>query len=131
MMQSSWERPRLRRGLSAAPDERDPGAIVVWDPYRISPHPQRISLAEFCVVQLFDGETSLPDIQAGARRLTGGLSVPLEALLALVRRLDEALLLESPRLRQRLTSPVREPSCIGCYEADPRALRDQVRDLFT
>ena len=50
-MQTSWERPRLRRGLAATPDERNPECIVVWDPYRLSPVPQRVTVAEFCSVQ--------------------------------------------------------------------------------
>src|SRR5207248_10799193 len=46
-------------------------------------------------------------------------------------RMDEALLLDGPRFRALLQSPVREPACIGCYEADPEALRQQMRRLFT
>jgi hypothetical protein len=125
------DRPCLRRGLAAAQDESDPRFIVVWDPYRLSNRPQRLSLIEFCCVQLFDGERSLRDIQAEAMRVLGGELLPLEVFRALVQRFDEALFLESPRLREWLASPVREPSCIGCYEGEPRALREQLRGLFT
>jgi AmmeMemoRadiSam system protein B len=104
---------------------------VVWDPFRVSPLPQRVSLAEFCSVQMFDGKRTLREIQAETTRILGGELLPLEVFSALVRRFDEALLLESPRLRQRLATPVRESSCIGCYEEDTKALREQVRELFT
>src|SRR5262249_28364110 len=43
---------------------------------------------------------------------------------------DDALFLDSPRLRALLDSPVRQPSCIGCYEEHPDALRRQLANLF-
>src|SRR5207237_3460579 len=45
--------------------------------------------------------------------------------------LDEAVLLESPRFTERVGGPVRKPSCIGCYDADPNKMRSQFRRLFT
>ena len=41
------------------------------------------------------------------------------------------LLLDSPRFHQHVFASVRKPSCIGCYDADPVVLRDQLRNLFT
>jgi len=63
------------------------------------------------------------------QQLNGQL-LPFELFTGLVQKLDEAFFLESPRFRDRLTSPVREPACIGCYEADPMALREQLTGLF-
>lgn len=38
---------------------------------------------------------------------------------------------ESMPTLKRVIGQVREPSCIGCYEAEPEALRLQIRRLFT
>jgi MEMO1 family protein len=57
--------------------------------------------------------------------------VPFDRIVNLTNRLDDSLLLESPRWRQHLERPDREPTCIGCYEEDPDLLRRQVEDLFT
>ena len=68
--------------------------------------------------------------QAAAMQQLNGQLLPFELFTGLVQKLDEAFFLESPRFRDRLTSPVREPACIGCYEADPMALREQLTGLF-
>src|SRR5262249_12959220 len=52
------------------------------------------------------------------------------ALADLVRHLDAALFLAGPRFDAALASPVREPSCIGCYSGDPGELRAQLRLSF-
>jgi hypothetical protein len=48
----------------------------------------------------------------------------------LAQRLEEALFLDGPRFRAQLEGPIREPSCLGAYEAEPAALRRQLTDLF-
>jgi AmmeMemoRadiSam system protein B len=82
-------------------------------------------------LQLFDGERSLRDVQAEVMRQLGGQLVPLEVLQRLAERLDDALFLDGPRFRAAADDPVRRPSCVGCYEAEPGPLRDQMRRLFT
>lgn len=124
------DRPCLRRNLAATHDQRDQRYVIVYDPLRIGGRPQRLTLLEFDWVQLFDGERTLRDIQAEAVR-RAGLLLSLETFADLVRRLDEALLLDGPRFRELLTSPVREPSCIGCYDGDSETLRRQLGRLFT
>jgi AmmeMemoRadiSam system protein B len=125
------ERPRLRPGLAAAQDRSDPRYILVWDEWRLSSRIQRLNLLEFACMQLLDGQRTLGDIQAEAMRFIGGQFLALEQFTSLIDRLDEALFLESPRFRQCVTGPVREPSCLGCYAAEPDALRRQLRQLFT
>jgi AmmeMemoRadiSam system protein B len=49
----------------------------------------------------------------------------------LAEALDGAHLLDSPRLREALSGPIRRPSCIGTYSADPAELREQLSNLFT
>ncbi len=124
------ECPRLRPGLVPITDRGDPRFVYLCDQWRISNKPQRLTLVEYGWSQLFNGRRSLRDIQAEAMRQVGGQLLPLEIFSRLVSRLDEALLLDSPRLRDFLADPVREPSCIGCYASEPSALRDQLEGLF-
>jgi AmmeMemoRadiSam system protein B len=128
---SILERPRLRPGLAAAQDENDPRYVFLYDQLRLSQQHQRLTMQEFAWLQLLDGERTLRDIQTLAVQQTGGALVPMEVFTALLQRLDAALFLDSPLYRERLAHPVREPSCIGCYDADPDGLRRQLRHLFT
>jgi MEMO1 family protein len=128
---SITERPRLRHGLAAAQDSDDPRFVFLWDQLRLSDRHQRLTRLEFDWVQLFDGRRTLRDIQSEAMRQTGGNLVPINVLTALAERLEAALFLDGPRFRERIAAQVREPSCIGCYEADPDALRRQIQRLFT
>jgi AmmeMemoRadiSam system protein B len=125
------ERPRLRPGLAAAQDGNDPRYVLVWDEWRLSSRIQRLSLVEFAWLQFFDGQRTLRDIQAEAMRFLGGQFLALELFTNLIARLDEALFLESPRFRQRLSGSVREPSCLGCYPEEPAVLRSRLRQFFT
>jgi AmmeMemoRadiSam system protein B len=125
------ECPQLRPFLAAARDEKDPRFMVVWDQLGVSGGPQRLTLIEFHCLQLFDGRRSLRDIQAEAMRLAGGELLSLEGFVALVRRMDEALFLDGPPFRDRLAGPVREPSCVDSYGADPDEVRRLVGRQFT
>jgi AmmeMemoRadiSam system protein B len=80
---------------------------------------------------MFDGRRTLRDVQAEAMQLAGGQLIPLALFEQLVERLESALFLDSPQFRESVNGPVREPSCIGCYDGDPEALRRQLRKLFT
>jgi AmmeMemoRadiSam system protein B len=123
-------RPRLRQHVQLLRDPRDPLHGYLVDHLRQCPEAVRLALPECSWLPLFDGQRTLREIEAAAGRPKGAL-VPLNQLAALTDRLDEALLLEGPRWQKHLDHPEREPSCIGCYEADPDKLRLQVEDLFT
>src|SRR5262245_7616375 len=125
------ERPRVRPGLAAGPDGERPGAFVLWDQRRISHQPQTLSRPELEMLKLMDGEHGLRDLQMAAMQATGGMLIPFETVSALVERLDANLYLDTPRFTAYLNGPVREPSCIGCYHAEPAKLRQQLRGLFT
>jgi hypothetical protein len=125
------ERPKIRPHVIPAQDDRDPHHVYLIDQLGISPRPQRLAVHEFLWIRLFDGQRTLRDIQLHAIEQAGGQLLPLEVFAGLARRLDEALLLESARFQEVVQSPVREPRCIGCYEADPAALRRQLEGLFT
>lgn len=125
------ERPQLRPFLMVQQDDSDPHHVFLCDRLGLGPGPQRVTVFELVCLRMFDGRRTLRDIQSEAMRQVGGQVVPLDIFIALVRKMDEALFLEGPRFRERLSHPVREPSCIGCYEEDPTALRRQLRRLFT
>src|SRR4051794_14617092 len=117
------DRPRLRPGLAAARDERDPFAIILFDQLRLSRQPVRLTVREFTWLQRLDRPNRLRERKAAEMRQAGGELTPIEPLAALVEKLDAALFLHSPRLEALWTGPVREPSCLGCYSADPDELR--------
>lgn len=128
---SHLERPQLRPYLEAARDPNDPRFVFLWDRLGLSDGPRRLSLHEFAWIQMFDGKRTLREIQFAAMRQAGGAIFPLQTFSLLAEKMDEALFLEGPRFRQRLAEPIRQPSCIGCYEEDPDALRRQLSRLFT
>ncbi|MBY0512532.1 MAG: AmmeMemoRadiSam system protein B [Gemmataceae bacterium] len=120
-------RPRLRPGLSAEPAG---DGVVLLDRLRVG---QVVQVSPFGleVVKRFDGRRTIQEIQLELIRLTGGQFVPLDAITRLAAGLDQALLLDTPRFRDRIGGPVRKPSCIGCYDGDPTKLRAQLTGLFT
>ncbi len=124
------ERPRVRPGLAASPNG-EAGSFVLWDQLRISTKPQPITSLELEMLKRMNGAHSLRELQAAAMQALGGLVVPIETVLQLVTRLDEALFLDSPRFDAYLAGPDREPSCIGCYSADPVEVREQLASYFT
>src|SRR2546423_1533430 len=128
---ATLECPCLRPGLALVQDERDARSVILCDRLRLSDRFERLSWRELTWLQLFDGQRTLRDIQIEAMRRDSGELVPIDRFLALVAKLDEALFLESPRYREFLAAPIREPSCIGCYPEEPEAIRDQLERLFT
>jgi AmmeMemoRadiSam system protein B len=129
-MPTPLDRPSIRPGLAAARDESDPFAVILFDQLRISRQLIRLTAREFTWLQWFDGTNTLRDVQSNAMRNGGGELLPIEPLAALVERLDAALFLEGPRFAERLSGPVREPACIGCYSADPDELQLQLDGYF-
>src|SRR5437764_14567379 len=109
MMSPALDRPRLRPGLAAEPDG-DPRYLHVWDPHRLTDQVLRVDLLEFNALGLFDGTRNLDGVQLEMVRRFGGAIVPLEVLAGLVRRLEAALFLDSPRLLQLIASRPREPA---------------------
>src|SRR5262249_8176694 len=77
---------------------------------------------ELRCLELFDGARTLREIQAAAMRGSGGELVTVDSLQALAVRLDDAGFLDGP---------VRPPSCLGSYPAQPRKLRRLLDELFS
>ncbi len=130
-MPTPLDRPRLRRGLAAARDADDPQSILVFDERRVSRTVLSVGHREFAWMQFLDGTTTLRDVQSMAMRRDGNTPMPLDDLLTLVERLDDALFLDGARFEAYLHTPVREPSCLGCYAPEPDELRRQLAGYFT
>lgn len=128
---STLEYPHMRPYLAIVQDEENPQFFFLCDRLGLGTSPRRLSLQELLWAQMFNGKRTLRDIQAEAMRLANGEILPLQLFATLVEKLDEALFLDGPRFRQRLADPIREPSCLGCYEADPDRLKQQLTCLFT
>jgi hypothetical protein len=124
-------KPQLRPHLAASPEDSDRRRYVVHDLLRLDGAALRLSALEIQWLQLFNGEHTLRQIQTEAIRQVVGQLIPLEVFTRLTAALDEALFLEGPRYRAVVDDPVRRPSCIGAYQADPAALRLQIERLFT
>jgi AmmeMemoRadiSam system protein B len=120
------ERPQLRPYLKRAADPSQPNHVYVVDRLGLA-EPLALSPTEFSWLKWLDGQHSLKDIHAEALR---GHAVPIERVQQWLTRLEQGLLLESPRFHGIVNDPVRPPRSIGCYEGDPDALREQLRRLF-
>ena len=129
-MSSALDRPRLRPGLAAEKDG-DPRCVQLWDRLHLSSVGLRLDLVEFAALDFLDGSRTLSDIQADMARRFDGRVLPLPFFTGLLDKLERVFFLDGPRFRERLHAPVREPSCVGCYHADPVRLRQQLKSLFT
>jgi AmmeMemoRadiSam system protein B len=121
------DRPKLRDNLGAEPHED--GNFVIYDPLRIG-RPVVLSPLAAEIAQRFDGDATVPEIVAALKEQFANAQVSVEAVAGLVAALDDASLLDSPKLRARVAGPVRTPVCFD-MEADPAPLRAQLTELFT
>jgi AmmeMemoRadiSam system protein B len=120
-------RPKLRSSLEAN-DRGD--HIVIHDPRRRIGRPIGVSRLGLKIAAKLDGSRTLAAIQTEMLTLTGGALVPLEVIQTLVQALDESLLIESPRIKEMCTAPIRKPSHIS-RDCDLNDLRSQIDRLFT
>ncbi|VTU01503.1 Putative dioxygenase OS=Singulisphaera acidiphila (strain ATCC BAA-1392 / DSM 18658 / VKM B-2454 / MOB10) GN=Sinac_1412 PE=4 SV=1: PqqD: Memo [Gemmataceae bacterium] len=121
------DRPKLRDNLGAEPHED--GNFVIYDPLRIG-RPVVLSPLAAEIAQRFDGDATVPEIVAALKAEFANAQVSVEAVAGLVEALDDASLLDSPKLRARFEGPVRTPVCFD-LDADPAPLRAQLTELFT
>jgi AmmeMemoRadiSam system protein B len=127
---SREDRPRLRPHLAAELDHTTGEHVLLYDRLRVSRGYLRLHLLQLEWVKLFDGTRTLLDIQMLAMRQLGGQIIPLAVIEQLAGALEEVLFLDSPRWRAAASDPVRPPTCVGVYEGEPEALREQLGDLF-
>ena len=100
-------------------DQRDPRYFILWDQLGLAEEPIRVACRRIrSGCNSSTAVRTLRDIQAEAMQELGGQLVPLDSFTSLVEKLDEGLFLDGPRFRAKLAEPIRQPSCIGCYEAE-------------
>jgi MEMO1 family protein len=131
-------RPKLR-ALEVFPvREGDEDLLCLRDPQGFVDKIVTISVGAAPILQLFDGEHSLETIQARLSESTGTV-IPFEDLRKFVARLDEALVLDSPRfatfqadlVKQFRASSVREAALAGSsYPARAADLRQMIDKHF-
>jgi MEMO1 family protein len=130
---SAAERPQLRTHLAAAPEGR--GGFVIWDQLRLAERRLCVTSREMNWLRLLDGRRTLTDLHTAITCESEGHIAPVDAFNRLLRELDEALFLDSPRFRARLReetdNPIRPPACTASYGDDPVALRGMLDSLFT
>lgn len=118
--------PKLRTSV----DVRERGnSIIIHDTRRIG-RPIEVTRLGLEIAARLNGKRTLETIQIELLPLTGGAMVPLELIQKLVHALDEALLLDSPRIKTLFDGPVRKPTHIPC-EADKTELSATIEKLFT
>jgi hypothetical protein len=133
-------RPRLRPiETIIVPDERYGQAVVLRDTEGVTPKVASIPGPLLPVLARFNGALTVEQIAAEAEAELG-VAIPVPVVRKLVRDLDEALFLESPRYqaeRKRVEaefvrSPVRAATHAGgAYHADPAKLSAYIRqDCF-
>ena len=125
-------RPRLRLiETIVVPDDRYGQAVVLRDTEGVTPKIASIPAPLLPVLARFNGRLTVEQIASEASSEMGA-EVSVQVVAKLVRDLDEALFLESPRYqaeRSRIEadfarSPVRPASHAGgAYHADPHKLR--------
>jgi AmmeMemoRadiSam system protein B len=132
------EMPKLRpvEVAQAVLDGRP--AVALLDPLRIAEGPVVVARETAFLLQYFDGEHSLRDIQVEYTRRVGTLLFT-DQLERLIARLDHAYLLDTPRFHRRerelqeafSRSPVRPAILAGTgYAAETHALRGQIASYF-
>lgn len=130
---SALERPRLRAYLTW--EAEGAGGYVIWDQLRLAVRHLQVTKLEMSWLRLFDGQRTLPDIQAKLARNLDGREGSDEAFQRFVRKLDDALFFEGPSFRARLRAhtenPIRPPACTPSYGDDPMRLRRSLDNFFT
>jgi MEMO1 family protein len=121
-------RPRLRTHLAAGMEN---GQLWLYDPRRVAREPLAITRLEIDILQQFTGEITVAEVHQWLVARSDPGSHTTTTLLDLVRRLDAGLFLEGDMLQRMFADPIRPPSCIGCYPAEPDAIHVQMRTLFT
>ncbi len=124
------DNPKLRPIEAIPLRQRGEIVVQVFDPTRVSDKVLIVPHEMLVLLSLLDGKHSIVDIQAALMREFGEL-VFSEKIEAVIRQLDDALMLDSEHFRSRLAemaeefrrAPVRRPASAGsAYPADPAAL---------
>jgi hypothetical protein len=101
------EYPRMRAVQITAVRDGDRDLLIIDDPLRITPGTPVLGLESLAILQLLDGATSLNDLQALVMRESKDLRVG-NMVREFVAKLDELLLLHSPRFDAALAEAQKE-----------------------
>jgi AmmeMemoRadiSam system protein B len=115
-------KPQLRPFLRNVKSPDDVRQCFIVDRLGLS-RPLTCTLTESAWLAHLDGTRTLQE-------LPGCANVPIEDLHRFIARLEQNLMLNSPRFLNAVNAPDRPPRCIGCYEGDPTKLRQQLQRLF-
>jgi AmmeMemoRadiSam system protein B len=131
----SLERPKLRPLTARRIEHEGQAFVMLQDPSEVVAQTVFIPYDGFFhIVRYLDGRTTLVEIQARLLRETGQF-VPMKDLEGLVRRFDEAMVIEGPVFeafhRQYRDSGRRAAALAGrSYAGTLRALRAQLEQFF-
>jgi MEMO1 family protein len=134
-VEPSLERPKLRPLNARRIEHQGQPFVMLQDPAGVVPQPVLIPFDGYVrVVRHFDGQSTLMEIQARVLRETGQF-VAMKELEELVRRFDEAMILDGPAFamfHQQYRQARRRPAALAgrSYAATLRALRAQLEQLF-
>ena len=129
--------PRLRPLEVTHLPEEEGNSFLLRDPKGYADDELILSEGALFVAAYLDGEHDLAQLQAGFRERYGHEPAPAD-IESLVRRLDEAGMLESEAFRERrdraheafLSAPVRPPAHSGAaYPADPKEAQEKVESF--
>jgi AmmeMemoRadiSam system protein B len=132
------EYPKIRAVEVFPVEQQNQTLICLRDPSGLAPEPVALGMGAYFIVTLFDGRTSLTDIQAAFSKRFNEI-ITLEQLNELIVALDRAYFLDSPtfiererRVREEFhASPERPAALAGlCYEKDPAKLRLELAAYF-
>jgi AmmeMemoRadiSam system protein B len=132
---TSLDRPKLRWLRGRRIDYQGQSYVAFEDPLQVADVSTLVlmDVAEYVLCH-FDGQTSLPEIQARVLRATGQM-IALENLEALVGQLDRALILDGPSFAAFRSSYAQErvrPAALAgnSYAGTEKALRAQLSQFF-
>jgi AmmeMemoRadiSam system protein B len=132
---SSLERPKLRPLTARRIEQEGQPCVMLQDPSGVVAQPVLIPFDGYSyVVRHFNGQSTLVEIQARVLRETGQF-LAMKELEDLVRRFDEAMIIEGPAFavfHQQYRESGRRPAALAgrSYAATLRALRAQLEQFF-
>jgi AmmeMemoRadiSam system protein B len=127
-------KPKLRRSITGQLDPHDADFVWLFDSHRFSQQAVRLHRNAITILEQFNGEASLQDVQVNFAQAGFGF-IPADVLNSIVAALDEALFLEGDRYQQQLARfmerPIRPAACLGTYPSEPDRIEQLVDSLFT
>ena len=132
--------PRLRPDIEVIPTSyQGEPVFMVRDSLGLIPEPVLLQAEGILLLRLIDGERSLGEIQLELMRRNNNIYIGLDAVQAMIRQLDEAMLLDSSRYRQAQARIVQEYGRLSvraahlagkAYPAERPALEAFMEDLM-